>query len=201
MIKKSQLAAWAAVAVLPLSFAVGVRALSVPGEDLTPRWIGDQLQVSAPKLHFISGKQLERLHNGAAVPFDFQLSLAAAGAKNVALERALERFVVSYDLWEEKFAVVRLRNSRRSGAHLTATAAEAWCLDNISLPTNAIPTDKGMWVRLEIRSAELKSPAQISEDGGVSLATLIELFSHPVRSSQDHWTMETGPFRLADVKR
>ncbi len=175
-------------------------ALTSSSEDLTPRWIGDRLLVTAPKLHFLTGKSLERLRNGASVPFDFQLSVSA-GKGNPALQRALERFVVSYDLWEERFKVVRLQNSRVSGTHLTAAAAEAWCLENVSIPSSSIPPDKGLWVRIEIRSAESKPALAVQDEGGISLATLIDAFSRPTRGSQDHWALETGPFSMADLRR
>lgn len=177
---------------------LGLHALTVSDETLTPRWVADQLLVNAPKLHFLTGKSLERLHNGAAVPFDFQLTIAS-GKGNPALQRALERFVVSYDVWEEKFRVVELRG-RKSRAHLSAAAAEAWCLENISLPTEQINASQNLWVKLEVRSAESKTTATLSDDSGISLSTLIELFSRPTRNSQDHWSIETGPFKLGDLR-
>ena len=178
---------------------LGLYALTVSDETLTPRWVGDQLVVSAPRLHFLTGKSLERLRNGASVPFDFQLSVSA-GRGNAALQRALERFVVSYDVWEEKFRVVQVRG-RKSRAHLTAAALEAWCFENISLGTATVDPAKSLWVRLEVRSAETKPAAPLPDDSGITLATLIELFSRQARSSQEHWAVETGPFKLLDLRR
>ncbi len=100
-----------------------------------------------PTLHFLTGKSLSRLHDGAAVPFDFQL-IIAAGSKNNVVARSLERFTVSYDVWEEKFSVVRVRDFRRSGMRLSASSAEAWCLDNIVDPN----------VRAAARPATLGAP-------------------------------------------
>jgi hypothetical protein len=169
----------------------------VSAEDLVPRYNDGYLQVSAPRLHFITGKQLERLRNGVSVPFDFQLTLSA-GSKGNGLSRALERFVVSYDIWEEKFSVIRQRDRRMSSVRLTATQAESWCLDNLSLPVSGLASDKALWLKLEIRSAERDQVALPGD--GISLTTLIEIFSRPVRGPVDHWAMETGPFRLADLK-
>jgi hypothetical protein len=182
-----------------LCTAITLYSLGLASEGLQPRWTGDFLEVASPKLHFLTGRQLDRLRNGAAVPFDFQLTLSAG--PGLLVHRSLERFVVSYDLWEERFSVVRLRNSRRSAAHLTAAAAETWCLDNIAIPSFAVPSDKPFWLKLEIRSAESKQIAPIADEGGVSLATLIELFSHPTRNTQGHWESEAGPFRLSDLRR
>jgi len=173
-------------------------ALTLASEDLVPKRKLDELHVSAPRLHFLTGRALDRLHDGASVPFDFQLSVAVGVKSNVA-QRALERFVVSYDLWEEKFSVVRLRDLSKSSSQLSANAAESWCLDNLFVPLSKVPADRDLWARLEIRSAEAK-PGSTLESSGFSLTTLIEIFSRPSRSQQDHWLLETGPFRVAELK-
>jgi len=196
----TQLAGRARPAGVAVLLCMRLFALSVSGEDLIPRFADGQIQVSAPRLHFISGKQLERLRNGASVPFDFQLTLSA-GFKGNSLSRAFERFVVSYDLWEEKFSVVRQRDRRTSSVRLSATQAESWCLDNLVLPTSGVPSDKNLWVRLEVRSTETRDAAAAANSDGISLTTLIDLFSRPARGQQDHWAIETGPFRLAELRR
>ena len=117
--------------------------LGVSTEELLVHAGSGDLHVIAPHLHFLTGKSLQRLLDGAVVPFDFQLSLAA-GSKNNVVARALERFTVSYDVWQEKFSVIRLRDFRKSNLNLSADAAEAWCLDNIFVsyfhPAGARPT-------------------------------------------------------------
>ena len=53
------------------------------------------------------------------MPFDFQLTLWV-GTRASVFDRTLQRFVVSYDLWEEKFSIVKQRGfSVRGGS-------EAW---------------------------------------------------------------------------
>ncbi len=184
---------------LPAVLCLRLCGLSVSGEDLLPRYHDGSLQVSARRLHFITGRTLERLRNGISVPFDFQLTISA-GTKSNALARAFERFVVSYDLWEEKFSVVRLRD-RKSSQRLSATQAESWCLDNVSVPEAGIRNGENLWARLEIRSAETREQTAASGGDGISLTTLIEIFSRPVRAQQERWALETGPFRLAELKR
>lgn len=200
MTKTRKIALRTALVAVPVVTALSLYSLGLAGDGLKPRWTGDFLEVAAPNLHFLTGQPLERLRNGAAVPFDFQLTLSA-GPSTPPLHRSLERFVVSYDVWEERFSVVRLRNSRRSTAHLTATAAEQWCLENIAIPSYTVPSDKPLWLKLEIRSAESKAIAAIPDEGGVSLSTLIDLFSRPTRNPQEQWVRETGPFHLGDLKR
>lgn len=174
--------------------------MSVSTEDLLPRRSGDLIHVVAPRLHFLTGKSLQRLHDGAVVPFDFQLSVAAGFRTNV-IERAFERFTVSYDVWEEKFSVVRLRDFRKSATNLSANAAESWCLENILASGTALPPDRQLWARLEVRSAESKEPSSSPfADPGISITTLIGIFSRPPRPAQDHWSLDSAAFRLADLK-
>jgi len=185
--------------LLTALIAYDLFALGVSTPELTVRSSADELHVAAPRLHFLTGKSLDRLHDGAAVPFDFQLTVAAGSRSNI-VAQALERFIVSYDVWEEKFSVVRLRDLRKSGSHLSATAAEAWCLDNIFASKANLPADQPLWTRLEIRSAAQKGPGAISQDAGISLTALIEIFSRPTRPHEEHWALESAPFRLADLK-
>ena len=44
-------------------------------ERLNVTWDGDDLHVAAPQLHFLAGKPLDRLRDGAAVVFLTQLTL------------------------------------------------------------------------------------------------------------------------------
>ncbi len=174
--------------------------LSASSEDLFVRRFAEQIHVIAPRLHFLSGKSLQRLHDGATVPFDFQLSISA-GFKNNLVQRAVERFSVSYDVWEEKFRVVRLPDFRKSAAGLSAAAAETWCLENLFVPSAGLPTDKELWARLDVRTAEPKELVPSTADSGISIPALIQLLSRPPRPQQDHWMLESASFHLADLKQ
>ncbi len=175
--------------------------LSASSEDLFVRRFADQIRVLAPRLHFLSGKSLERLRDGVTVPFDFQLRIAAGLKNNFVGQPAVERFSISYDVWEERFRVVRLRDFRKSAAGLSAIAAESWCLDNLFVPSAGLPADKELWARLDIRTAEPKEHASSNADSGISIPALIQLLSRPPRPQQDHWTLESASFHLADVKQ
>jgi hypothetical protein len=177
---------------------------SSPAASPVVRLENDRLRFSAPNLRFLTGKPLERLHNGASVTFDFQLTLFA-GAKTAKAEQSFAQFVSSYDLWEEKFSVVRLGPStgaaaRRSASHLSAPAAEAWCLDNLLLPASRLSRDKPFWVRLELREEDPKERPAEPGDPGLTLARLIEIFSRPAREQQLHLVEEAGPLRLMDLE-
>jgi hypothetical protein len=184
--------------VLALFLSTELLAMTVSSQGLLPHHVAGDIRVTAPNLHFLTGKSLSRLHDGAAVPFDFQL-IVASGSKNNVVATALERFTVSYDVWEEKFSVVRVSDFRRSSMRLSASSAESWCLDNIVIRAAGLPTGQQLWARLEIRSAESKEP--LAASSGINLATLIEIFSRPSRPQQDRWSIESAPFQLADLRQ
>lgn len=185
---------WPILAMSAVLCALGLSFSQV----LVPHWNGDRLQVTAPGLHFLTGKALDRLHNGAAVPYAFQMTLSSI-PRNLPLERTFDRFVVSYDVWGETFAIVEARAGRKSVSHLAAPAAEAWCIEQMAIRSDGAPSDRDLWLHLEIRAEEpLTSPIS---DAGLSLTSLIELFSRPPRSQMQEWNAETAPFRLASLKR
>lgn len=183
-----------------MSIAASAACLCVLAQDLVLRRSSDQLRVSGPKLHFITGKPLERMRNGASVTYDMQLTIFGDNRQTI-LRRGFERFVVSYDLWEEKFSATRMRTDRTSASHLTAAAAEAWCLDHLSIPAGGLTTDKPVFVRLDVRAKEPKERSPVDEDEGISLARLIDIFSragNPAPGMQ--WRAESGPINLQTLK-
>src|ERR1700733_15476219 len=80
---------WAGVALVLSSHALAAERLSVV-------WDGDDLHVAAPQLHFLVGKPLERLKDGASVVFLTQLTLTTDSFNSV-LRRTPEGFVFSFD--------------------------------------------------------------------------------------------------------
>ena len=114
--------------------------------------------------------------------------------------------MVSYDLWEEKFSVTKLVTPRRTARHLTNNAAEAWCLQEMSQDVSGIGAKEPLWARLEIRAEDGKEGGlpfgrgNIT-DSGISLTSLIEIFSHPAATTQPHWNVETGPVTLEELRR
>jgi hypothetical protein len=170
------------------------------GERLSVAWDGDDLRVAAPQLHFLAGKPLDRLKDGAAVVFLTQLTLTTDNF-TTSLRRTPERFIFSYDLWEEKFSVTKLGESQRTISHLSATAAEAWCLDNVAISSTGLPQDRPFWLRFELRAAEPKDEAAVIGESGLNLTRLIEIFSRRPRDQQPQWTADAGPLRLGELKR
>ena len=176
-------------------------ATILAAQSLTARVDRDQLHIAAPRMHFLRGEALDRLRNGATVNYLFQLAARIDRTGRV-LARNAERFAVSYDLWEEKFAVTKLGSAPRTVSHLSSEAAEAWCIDNTSIPLAAIPGNSPFWLRLDYQADSPAAAASDSQDNsGFSMAVLVDIFSRRTRAEQIQGSEEAGPLRLENLKR
>jgi hypothetical protein len=166
-------------------------------EQLSLRYDGDVIHVTAPSVHFLSDKPLERLKDGAAVAFVAQLDLLNESRVLVRQQKA--RFVVSLDLWEDKFSVTQLGRTPRSVDRLTAGAAELWCFEGLTMSTLGVPTDRYYWLRFEMRTG---SPRDLEGElpQGFNLKELIALLGRK-RSEEIHWGPLETRMRLADLPR
>ncbi len=78
--------------------------------------------------------------------------LPAPGKSPAATARRI--FALSYDLWEERFAVTTVDARSQSVSHLMLAAAEAWCVEQLAVPVSALGAlgrDLPFWIRLEYR--------------------------------------------------
>ncbi|MBL8213953.1 MAG: hypothetical protein JNK87_24755 [Bryobacterales bacterium] len=175
--------------------------LALPQQDVKPTWDGSALRLRAGNVHFLSGRALDIIRNGRAVAYDFQLSLLANGAT---VRRSLQRFVISYDLWEERFRVTRLASGnlpRLAASNLTLSAAEAWAVENLSLATEGLASTTPYTVQLEVRAEpEADTSAAAQAERGISLAALVEIFSRPARSQQQKWSVQAAPATLDQMR-
>lgn len=172
---------------------------AVQAQALKARLDGSRLYVTAPQLRLLTDRVRVKLQNGAAVSFHFQLvALPPAGGKP--LSEASDLFVLSFDLWEERFAVVQSAAPRRAASHLTAEAAEAWCLENLPIPVPPLAPDSPFVLRLEVRAEEPERDSAANGGPGLSLAGLIEVFSRKTKEPPLRWSAVSGPVRLADLK-
>ena len=172
--------------------------LSAQPAPLTVERDGGSLRLSVPQLHFLTGEPLERLHNGRSVTYVLTVSLKAqrGGPRRAGLTRQV---VISYDLWEERFAAARLDDPKSAASHLTASAAEAWCIDLLSLPVGAAPANGTFVVELECTLRD--GDAQPAETPSAATFTgLIDLLSRKARTAPPRWEAASLPVRLADLK-
>jgi hypothetical protein len=181
----------------PVAFVPHANALSA--QQLAARLDGDYLRIAAPHLTFLTGKTLDRLHDGAVVSFVGQISLSIDGNQTVQT-RSVARFAVSYDIWEEKFTVVRLQQSKRTASHLSLEAAQNWVFDNLALNASALPQDRSFWLRFDFRAEDSKTGLDFIGGSGIDLTRLVEVFSRPAGSAQPHWTLDGGPYSFAELR-
>jgi len=183
--------------LLPLLLIAAV----VLAQSLTIRLDGDLLRLSAPQLDFINSEVLGRLHNGIAVNYIFKIG-TVADRLGKPMSEITYRFVVSYDLFEEKFAVNRLEPNPRSITHLSQAAAETWCLDSITIGAPKLAPEQPFWVVLDYRAEEPRSSASSSnssEDG--LIGQLIDVFGRKSQRQETRGSMSAGPFRLSELRK
>jgi hypothetical protein len=174
-------------------------ATRLASQSITANTVSGVVRVQAPQLRFVDGDPLARLKDGQSVRVDVALSvLAKPGAAAVAQSR--QSCILSYDLWEERFAVALSGVPSRSISHLTAVAAEAWCLEQLAVPVSALDglgQERRFWIRLEYRVPNGGNPAE-RDDGGFTLGGLIDVLSRKPKAGEVSHSIEAGPFRIQE---
>ena len=172
-------------------------AVRSPAQTLTVDVVGEVLKIRASGFTFLQGEPLARLKDGRSVRIELAaLVLPAPGKPPAAITR--RSFALSYDLWEERFAVTTVDTRSQSASHLTMAAAEAWCVEQLAIPVNALGAlgrDLPLWVRLEYRALD-GDKASGSDDSGYTLQALIDALSRRRKTESSPYTIEAGPFRL-----
>ena len=167
-------------------------------QTLTVRAVSDALHVRASGLGFIAGSVLGRLQDGRSVRVDFDL-VVLDKPNGAIIARTQQGFNLSFDLWEQRFAVTRIGPMPRSISHLTARAAEDWCLDNVTVPLASLgrtARDTPFWVRVDYRIQDRASPTG-PDDTTFTLQTLIDALSRRREDENRGKSVEAGPFRLS----
>jgi hypothetical protein len=169
----------------------------VSAQALAVDAVGDALKIRAPGFSFLKGDPLARLKDGRAVRVELAaLVLAGPGKSPTAATR--RTYSLSYDLWEERFAVTAVDAQPQSVSHLTLAAAEAWCVEQLTIPLRAFGTlgrDLPFWIRLEYRMLDGDASPDPA-DSGYTLQALIEALSRRRKTESAPPPLEGGPFRL-----
>ena len=184
--------------------AMSALAVTSTGPAMAVRLDGAYLRVTLPQVDFLHGKPLDRLRDGASVAFIGQLTVTTSPNSLAPAARSLARFALSYDIWEEKFSVTRIGQipeSRRTISHLSAQAAQTWCIENLAVERGQLPADRDFWVQVDFRGEDPKDQLGIIGDPGINITRLIEIFGRPARSAQPRWLLNSGPYRLTDLKK
>jgi hypothetical protein len=166
-------------------------------ESVTVARAGNAVTVRAPGLGFIKGEPLVRLKDGQSVRVTLELDVLPGPGGPVAAQ-GRQTYVLSYDLWEERFAVTQVGAPSRSISYLTSAGAETWCLEQLTVPVIALGRlgrDLPFWIRLTYRVLTVESaPAQ--DGGDFSLRGLIDALSRRRKTDALTHSIEAGPFRL-----
>jgi hypothetical protein len=164
---------------------------------------GDNLHVAAPNAHFLTGKPLQRLKDGATVVYLAQLGLYDDGMYQRPFRLAqVDRFAISYDVWNvDKYSVAMLTTTPRKTDSLTAAATEAWCLENLAISAANLTTDRRFWLKLEMRTADPRDFSDVVAGPGLSLAEFVRRLGKRPGTDDPPFSLEAGPLRLADLVR
>ena len=185
-------------ALLPALLVLATLVVEGAAPVARTAWVsrrGDLLHVRASGIEFIAGAPLARLKDGRSIRVELEASLAPAEGGPFGTP-AQARVVLSYDLWEERYAASRI-DVPRSISHLAARDAEAWCLEQLALPIAAVPTLRApFWLRVTYRLQDDDQPAGGQDPGGFTLRGLIDRFSR--RTAAEVWaeTIVSGPIRI-----
>lgn len=175
----------------------GTVIVPLEAQNVTIARTNDAIGVRVPGLGLIKGETLAQLKDGKSVRVEFTLAvLPGPGGMPAATTR--QTFAVSYDLWEEKFAVTLTGTTRRAASYLTAAAAEAWCLEQLTVPIGQIGKlrESPFWIRLEYRIVDRDTPAPRPDDSGLTLRGMIEALSRRPKTTDQPHAVEAGPFRV-----
>jgi hypothetical protein len=161
--------------------------------------VNGAVHVRAPNLRFLQGRVLAQLREGRSVRLDVRLDVLPR-RDGMPVASADHSFNISFDVWEERFAVTHLGQPPRSVSHLTLSAAETWCLDNVTLPLADIRMEQrsAAWMRVTVRPRNDAEPPGGDRDGPLSIRRLIDALSRPRERDEPPATIQAGPFNLSN---
>ena len=171
-------------------------------QTLTVDTVNEALKIRAQGFSFLKGDPLARLKDGQSVRVELTaMVLRAPGQPEVATTRRI--FSLSYDLWEERFAVTTVEKRSQSITHLAQPAAEAWCIDQLAIPVTALGSlsaDETFWIRLEYRMLDAEGLPD-SQGWEYTIQALIDMLSRRSRTDAAPQAIQAGPFRLSAKTR
>jgi hypothetical protein len=175
-------------------------AAAVPvllAQTVTVRTVADALHVQARGFSFIEGPVLTRLKEGRSVRIDFEMGVLTKPEGPI-VKQAVQGFTLSFDLWEERFAVTRVGSPPKSISHLRPRDAENWCLENLTIPVSSLGLgrDTPFWIRLAYRVHDVAPDPNEAPGERYTLRGLIDRLSRRREEADLAKSVDAGPFRL-----
>jgi len=185
-----------ALAMLP---ALMLCAVLAEAQSLRPYVEGDQLHLRSPNLRLLSAEAKQQLRNGATVTYAFRVAIMGArnGDPRVTLTY---HCIFSWDLWDETYKVSRREPGYRSASRLNQAAAEQLCLESLVVPASVLPPDQPFWITLAYQMDNRRS-AEGSDSSSSIPGILVDIFSRRTKDSVPVELVESGPFRLGDLRK
>jgi hypothetical protein len=167
-------------------------------QTVTVRTVADALHVQARGFSFIEGPVLTRLKEGRSVRIDFEMTVLTKPDGPI-VKQALQGFTLSFDLWEERFAVSRIGSPPKSISHLRPRDAENWCFDNLTIPVSSLGLgrDTPFWIRLAYRVQDVTPETDDAPGERYTLRGLIDRLSRRREEADLAKSVDAGPFRLS----
>jgi hypothetical protein len=148
----------------------------------------------------LDAASIERLKVGGLVRLDVSFAVLASRNGQQIAHRA-DAFRVSYDLWEERFAVTRLGPPARSASHPTGERLDAWCLAQLAIPVTELASlapGAPFWIQLRYSAARPeRRDTDDDPENFFLLSALIDRLSRRRSTESSPRTVEAGPFSLA----
>jgi hypothetical protein len=186
------------LALIAIALAIALPRLIA--QTLDVRVVGDMLHLRGAGIGLIEGPVAEHLKDGRSVRVDFEMTILEK-PRGVAITQSRHSFILSFDLWEQRFAVTRTGAPPRSISHLMARDAEAWCLDNMSVSTTSLGRagrDTPFWIRVRYQVQDQRPTSNPDDDSTFGLRTLIDVLSRRKPDEPLGRSLEGGPFRLGN---
>jgi hypothetical protein len=168
--------------------------------NLSATYDGDNLYPAAPDFHFLTPKVVARLRDSADTQaFISQLTIFGGQDDASIIRQTHKRLIVSYSIWEETFTVAIPGLHSQEG--LSAAKAESWCLENLAISASGLDPIKPFRMRFELRSVRRQDLSRVIGDMGISLVSMIDIFSRKAGAGEETWTLNTDWLRLFELPR
>jgi hypothetical protein len=157
---------------------------------------GDYLHISSLGLHFLQGKSLSRLKEGATIEYVAQVTLFRDQFVTQ-FKRAEFHFVVSYDILGtgDQFSVTLTGSQPRKIFNQSLSETETWCLEHVLVPASGIAPDRQFWLQLDLRA----QPPRVSSVLGPS-GLNVDVIEFLTPGHDERQTFKSPvPLRLVDL--
>ena len=185
--------------VLRMLPAFMLYAALAEAQSLKPYVEGDQLHLRGSSFTLLSAEARQQLRNGATVTYAFRVEVMET-RNGEARGTFAYHCIFSWDIWEAKYKVSRREPGYRSASNLTQSAAEQLCLESLVVPVSVLPAERAFWISLTYRMEDRRTAGTTQNSTSIP-GILVDIFSRRTKDSVPLDIVESGPFRLGDLRK